>query len=379
VCGYGGFTPSARAQDATGLRYRGLAPDAQLTGGGGFAFAKPLDNPFLGRAPAGLMYLDSSFMVSLGPTLEVGALAKLGVGGELEITAGPRLFGNIGVARVDDAQWMSHATLGWFVFGLEWQHLFASDVPRDALLFGVRLPLGLWWLRQQQKSEGHRPSATANSSASAPQWLSRATAVKRVGDASATQPAQDELGTAAVRSTSGTAPPSPRAQAQRFELVQASLATAQRAREQGDAAGEVLALARAYELSGDPQLALQLAAAIEQLGRYVAALATLRHALRLANPSAEQRVLLEGAAARLQAKLPHLRLTLEGAVGDERVLIDDVLEPTALAGYDVPVDPGEHRLTVERGARTIAERTWQAHDAELVRISLTPNAAAPAQ
>jgi hypothetical protein len=281
------------------------------------------------------------------------------------------------VTRVSDAQWMSHATFGWFVFGLEWQHRFTSDVPRDALLLGVRLPIGLWWQRERQKAEATRSPE--------PRWTSRDTAVKQVGSPPVTRPKSDDAGAAVPHLAQGSPHNGPdtqtehAGQVERRELARASLADAQRAREQGDVTAEAFALARAYDLSSDPELALQLSAATEQLGKYVAGLTALRHALQAASPSGEQRTRLEAATARLQAKLPHLRLTLEGASGDERVLIDGVHEPTAPLGYDVPVDPGEHRLTVERQAQIIAERTWQARDGELVRVVLELTADSSAQ
>ncbi|MEY4575630.1 MAG: hypothetical protein RL701_333, partial [Pseudomonadota bacterium] len=134
----------------------GLGPDAQLTGGGGFAFGKKLDNYFLARARVGLLYAHEPFSLQLGMTLEAGGLARLGVGGELELNAPHALFGSAGLARVDGGQWLSHAGVGWLVLGIEWQHRFGGDAPSDALMFHVRVPLGTWWLEQRKKRAAER-------------------------------------------------------------------------------------------------------------------------------------------------------------------------------------------------------------------------------
>ena len=72
--------------DATDAR--GVSFDAQLTGGGGFAFRSSLDNPFLGRVRMGALYAAQPWMANVGATLQFGALARL-----LRTTRSPRNLG----------------------------------------------------------------------------------------------------------------------------------------------------------------------------------------------------------------------------------------------------------------------------------------------
>lgn len=137
----------------------GLGPDAQLVGGIGFGFERKLDNFFLARARLGALYASAPWIVNLGLTAEVGALAGLGWGGELEVSRGGTFFGNVGVAHVDQARWLAHVSVGFTIFGLEWQHVFDGPKPHNALLLEVRLPLGLWWLHKRQEKAEARATA----------------------------------------------------------------------------------------------------------------------------------------------------------------------------------------------------------------------------
>ncbi|HET8935136.1 MAG TPA: hypothetical protein VFN67_16925, partial [Polyangiales bacterium] len=134
----------------------GFGPDAQLVGGIGFGFERKLDNVFLARARLGALYATAPWIVNLGLTAEVGAIAGFGWGAELELSRGATFFGSAGVSRVDRSRWLAHAGLGFTIFGLEWQHVFDGPKPHNALLLEVRLPLGLWWLhKRQEKAEAH--------------------------------------------------------------------------------------------------------------------------------------------------------------------------------------------------------------------------------
>jgi hypothetical protein len=341
----------------------GFGPDAQLSGGGGFAFGKPLDNYFLARARVGFLYAHEPLSLQLGVTLEAGGLARFGVGGELELNAPHALFGSAGLARVDGGQWMSHAIVGWLVLGIEWQHRFGGDAPSDALMFHVRLPLGTWWLEQRQKRAAER-ALRALKTSQPPLQLP----VDEPAPATApTAPSAPVPGSGAEVAPATT----PAAPSARDRELYASIAAAQQARDQGDFAAEAMALARAYALAPSAELALQLIAAEERLGKWLLALAELRRLLMVTELSPQLRAQAENMQAALQTKLPHLRLAASGVVGQEQVLIDGVVEPTALHGYDVPIDPGEHELIIQRQARTVAQQHFRAAEAELVRLSLT--------
>lgn len=339
---------------------QGLGPDAQLVGGGGFPFAKAMDNYFLARARIGLLYAREPWIGNLGMTLEAGGLAQLGIGGELELNGPHRLFGSVGLARVDAGAWMTHATVGWLVFGLEWQHRFDADLPRDAMMFHVRLPLGTWWLMQRQQRAEDRSTRARAAAARAAAAPLRPQVVMPVHPAAPMQEQPAEPAIASQHEPDQSV----------HDAVKASLEDAARAREQSDFTAEALALARAYTLLPHPGILLQLSAAEEQRGQWLLAAADLRRVVAARELSAEERTLAEQRLAGLQAKLPHLRLTLTGADGSEQVLLDGVIEASALAGYDAPIDPGEHTLVVQRGMRPVAKRDFHATSGELVRVEL---------
>ncbi|MET0384711.1 MAG: hypothetical protein ABW321_02070 [Polyangiales bacterium] len=361
---------NTRAQEATGpLRVQGLSPDAELVGGGGFAFDGALDNYFLARARLGALYAREPWIANLGLTVEVGALARLGVGGEVELNGPYGVFGKLGVARVDGSAWMGHAGIGWLVFGIEWQHRFESATPHDALMFHVRMPLGIWWFKKRrQHADEERIRAhhsafvhplTPGVNPSPPPKSAKPTVPTvppAVGGPSAAPPA--------VR----TREPAP--DTERDMQREASLAEARDAHTRGDWAAEAAALTKAYEASGDPQLAVQLAAAEEQRGRWLAALVALRRALLSTRLAPEARAETERHHGELVAKLPHLRLIVRGDTSGIDVSIDGVAEPSALVGYDVPIDPGTHEVSLRRGATSVAVHTIQAREGELVRLSI---------
>lgn len=348
----------AHAQPDGSTKAGGIGPDGQLTGGAGFAFGKSLDNYFLGRARVGLLYAHEPWIANLGVTLEVGALAGLGIGGELELNGPQRLFGNVGVERVRDGAWMTHVALGWLVFGMEWQHSFTADLPRDALLWHVRLPLGMWWLQQRQQRDADRATRRAAAQARArPLGPQPSLPSARLPNA----PHPSELPTPQV-----DAPAAPQA----AEIVRASLDEAAAARERGDTSAEALALARAYTLLPHPSILLQLSAAEEKRGKWLLARSDLRRALARSELTPEEREQAQAREQALAGKLPRLRITLSHATGDEQALIDGVIEPSALLGYDVPVDPGQHVLIIQRQDRTLAEQRFEAAEAQLVRVTL---------
>lgn len=128
------------------LRVKGFWPDLALSFGAGTALGEgSLATAVLGRARIGALYAYEPMIINLGITGELGALARRGLGVELELNDFGGLWLQLGMARVRGEQWMSHATLGFSVLGLEWQSRFGANVrPDDALLVVLRVPLGIW-------------------------------------------------------------------------------------------------------------------------------------------------------------------------------------------------------------------------------------------
>ena len=354
---------SVRAQALAGpqpsIRSRGVAgfgPDAQLVGGLGFGLGGKLNNYFLARARLGALYASAPWIVNAGLTVEVGALAGLGWGGELELSRGGGLFGTLGVARVDQSRWLLHAGLGYSIVGLEWQHTFEGPTPNDALLLQVRVPLGLWWLqKRQEKSEAKGAAAEQ-----APQIKRRVAQSAPRSEAAAAD--KDEP----VRA-SGVGHPAAASEQERA----VHLAEASRAREQGDRRAEAFALSRAYALRPDPIIALQLSAAELALGKPRSAQADLRRVGGLDQLPAAERERAEQLQRELAQALSYVRVELSGAEAETlTLLIDGGAEPIALQGYDVPLDPGEHTLELRRAERVIATRTFQTSKGALLRLSI---------
>jgi hypothetical protein len=357
----------ADAPDAA-LRANGLGPDVQLVGGGGLGLGGTLSNPFLGRARLGALYALAPWIANVGVTFDVGALGKLGFGCEFELNAWRGYFVDLGIAGVDDKQWMGHVSLGYTIFGIEWQHRFSDSTPSHALLLEVRLPLGVWWRLIGRKSDER---SVAHARQTEPRPLGPTQPL-----AAAPKPASD----ASQRSAPSpvVAEPVARSEADRAQVAQA-LAEAERVTQHGDHAAAAAALQRAYILQADSLILLRLAEAELAQGRLLLASNDFRRFLATARTSQAQQK-KAAAQSQLEAiarRLAHLRIELIGAVGNEQIELDGVVEPTALLGYDVALEPGEHSLSVLRDGARLAQRTVQAAETELLRISI--DLASPAE
>jgi len=69
---------------------------------------------------------------------------------------GPWLRVGLSYVRGDD--WMTRASLGFAIFSLEWQHRLAVWEPRNALMFQLRLPIGIYCFLSR-KLESHNKTA----------------------------------------------------------------------------------------------------------------------------------------------------------------------------------------------------------------------------
>jgi hypothetical protein len=349
--------PAARA-DAADLEGFGL--DAQLTGGGGFAFGHRLDNYFLGRGRVGGLYAHHPVIANLGLTLELGGLARFGAGGELELNHGSGPYASLGLARVSGQEWMTHLGVGFMIFGVEWQHRLSAAAASDALMFHVRVPIGIWWLHKRQEQAASRAADT--------QRLAQLRSPVPEPRAPVRSPSATAAAPGGLPPTAASALPllPPAEESERAEQLEA----ARSAHARGDHAAEERALARAQVLRPEAASALALAAAQTEQGRLIAAESLLARVLATYTLTADERARAEAEHSGLHARIPHLRLLASGAQGDERVLLDGAPEPSALAGYDVPLDPGEHQLQVERAGRVLSKQHFHAAEGELVRLSL---------
>lgn len=127
-------------------------------------------------------------------------------------------------------------------------------------------------------------------------------------------------------------------------------------------AGALDRFTRAHGLVNAPTIAIRQAECLEQLGRIVEASETYMTVSRLklepGSPDAYKRAVaaalerVEG----LRERLAMLELTIEGEnVEGARVLVDGREIPSALVGASFPVDPGERRIEVVKGNRSVSQ------------------------
>ena len=388
ICAASSYAPSRTLADAqaAALPVNGLGPDVQLAGGVGVGLDGALRYPFLGRARLGALYVDEPLVYNAGLSFEVGALAKLGIGASLEVSGWRGLFAELGVARGDGRRWLGHLTLGYTVFGIEFQHRFSALEPSYALLLEVRLPLGLWWRlvgrRERSTSASGAPADSAAVQRPAPLVVRPVAPTAPAPRAiSASKPAAesgagDALGGAQNGGNVEAPEPSPQLQA---EIAEA-LSEADRANARADHVAALAALQRAYMLRPDVSLLPRIARAELAQGRLSLAARDLRR--YLADGQSEPAAARDTAREQLQdieRRMSRVRIELGGATGDEQIEIDAVAEPAATLGYDIALDPGEHELVVSRGERELLRRVFTTKQGELLRLPLELVQAAPSK
>jgi tetratricopeptide (TPR) repeat protein len=120
---------------------------------------------------------------------------------------------------------------------------------------------------------------------------------------------------------------------------------------------------RAYEVARVPTLAVWAARALAKSGQLVAASELYRQAMHLTpndlwvgNAQLQAQADAEKELAELQPRIPRLRVRVEGAAANEvEVTIDEVKLASALYGFEIPKDPGRHRIVGKRGGETVEQ------------------------
>lgn len=124
-------------------RDRRLFPDLQIEAGGGIQLRGDLDRHYLARLRLGAILPVDPWIFGAGLTGEVGGAVELGMGAVLDaihLESGFSLEVGMAFGRAEGA--LFRAGIGWSIFGVEVQHLFAP-APIDALFFKIRVPLGI--------------------------------------------------------------------------------------------------------------------------------------------------------------------------------------------------------------------------------------------
>jgi len=128
-----------------------------------------------------------------------------------------------------------------------------------------------------------------------------------------------------------------------------------------------------YDLSPRPTTLINLAGALVQTGRWIEATETYHRFLSQAHtgPAAEHRPAAEEALARLQERLPKVRVrVVDGQVGD-RVTLDGRPLLAAALTRDLPLDPGDHVLVLERVGQPPVRMPFRADEGVVREVVLT--------
>lgn len=139
---------------------------------------------------------------------------------------------------------------------------------------------------------------------------------------------------------------------------------------------------RAYALTQDPRILMNLAAAQKKTGRLVEAqesYRTLRAQARAAG-LADQSAAIERLITELQASLSRVLISVAGLEPGDEVRLDDVPVSAAVVGSSMPVDPGSRTVSVRRAGVVVAERELQLREGETreVRLDARPLPPPPA-
>jgi hypothetical protein len=137
------------------------------------------------------------------------------------------------------------------------------------------------------------------------------------------------------------------------------------------------AFERAYQLYPQPLTLLNLATALAQTGRLVAAAEDYRAFLRSATTDAARGYVeaTQRALSDLERRLPHVTLAIAGLAPGDAVDLDGASVPRASLGAALPVDPGTHRVFVVRGDTHVAESEMTLAEGESRRVELVAPAA----
>ena len=112
----------------------------------------------------------------------------------------------------------------------------------------------------------------------------------------------------------------------------------------------VEAFQRSLELAPRPMTIMNLAGALAQVGQLVEAAEAYRMFLSEATSGAAARVRGEAQTQldALEGRIPHVRLQIHGRLDSDTVTLDEYQLSAAAVGSPLPVDPGEHTLTITR-------------------------------
>jgi tetratricopeptide (TPR) repeat protein len=140
----------------------------------------------------------------------------------------------------------------------------------------------------------------------------------------------------------------------------------------GDWPSALASFSAAYRLAPEPAVLFNLAGAQYRCGKLLAANTNYRRLLATADErlSRAERQAIAQQIARIELRMPRLRIHIEGLRSDDRVLLDHArLYPDEL-DRDMWVDPGTHQLRVIRARGQPEVRTIVLAESELRTVAL---------
>ncbi len=118
--------------------------DFQLEGAIGFAAHGTLPTALFARARAGMLLVQDPLVLALGPVFELGGMAGLGVGGQVDlIHLANGLSLEVSAVYAQRSRAVVSVSVGYAIINVEWQHLFDHE-NGDAIFFKLRLPVGVF-------------------------------------------------------------------------------------------------------------------------------------------------------------------------------------------------------------------------------------------
>lgn len=128
--------------------------------------------------------------------------------------------------------------------------------------------------------------------------------------------------------------------------------------------------ARSFELAPRPVTLLNLAGAQAQTGQLVAASESYRRFIATASERDAERFReqAEQALAATVARIGHAQLRIDGLSEDDQVRLDDVPLSRASLSMQLPVDPGDHVITVRRQDTEVGRTAFQVTESGTSRV-----------
>lgn len=118
---------------------------------------------------------------------------------------------------------------------------------------------------------------------------------------------------------------------------------------------------RALAITERPSILLNLAGAQAETGELVGSATSYQRFLEIATGrDARHRTEATRALARVQARTPHLELEVVGLREGDQVMLDDRVLTREELTAPVAIDPGAHRVTVQRDGRQVASEAVSA-------------------